>query len=119
MDILMIVLSVMGLGFLTVGSGAVAKDAATKLFADSDTKPNPKAVLNLRKFLRVLGIYLLVYVCLNILILLFFLLTGQVETLYSIRETIIECNLLLSLPITWLITKKCGKGKSISIMEGR
>ena len=78
MDILIIVLSVMGLGFLTVGSGVVAKDATTKLIADSDTKPNPTAVLNLRKFLRVLGIYLLVYVCLNILILLFFLLTGQV-----------------------------------------
>ena len=106
MDILMIVLSVMGLGFLTVSSGVVAKDATTKLSADSDTKPNPTAVLNLRKFLRVLGIYLLVYVCLNILILLFFLLTGQVETLYSIRETIIECNLLLSLPITWLIPQK-------------
>ena len=106
MDILMIVLSVMGLGFLTVSSGVVAKDATTKLIADSDTKPNPTAVLNLRKFLRVLGIYLLVYVCLNILILLFFLLTGQVETLYSIRETIIECNLLLSLPITWLIPQK-------------
>ena len=106
MDILMIVLSVMGLGLLTVGSGAVAKDAATKPIAESDTKPNPKAVLNVRKFLRVLGIYLLVYVCLNILILLFFLLTAQVETLYSIRETIIECNLLLSLPITWLIIKR-------------
>ena len=106
MDILMIVLSVMGLGFLTVGSGAVAKDVATKMIDESDTKPNPKAVLNLRKFLRVLGIYLLVYVCLNIVTLLVFLLIGQVETLYSIRETIIECNLLLSLPITWLITQK-------------
>ena len=105
MDILMIVLSVMGLGFLTVGSGVVAKDAATKLIDESDTKPNPKTVLNLRKFLRVLGIYLLVYVCLNILILLFFLLTGQVERLNTLRTSLIECNLLLSLPITWLITK--------------
>ncbi len=106
MDILMIVLSVMGLGFLTVGSGAVAKDATTKLIAESDTKPNPKAVLNLRKFLRVLGIYLLVYVCLNIVTLLVFLLTGQVDTLNSLRTTVIEFNLLLSLPITWLIVKK-------------
>ena len=106
MDILMIVLSVMGLGFLTVGSGAVAKNAATKLIAESDTKPNPNAVLNLRKFLRVVGIYLLVYVCLNILILLFFLLTGQVERLNCLRTMLIECNLLLSLPITWLITQK-------------
>ena len=106
MDILMIVLSVMGLGFLTVGTGAVAKDAATKLIAESDTKLNPKAVLNVRKFLRVLGIYLLVYVCLNILILLYFLLTGQVERLNTLRTSLIECNLLLSLPITWLITQK-------------
>ena len=105
MDILMIILSVMGLGFLTVGAGAVAKDAAAKLIAESDTKPNPKAILNLRKFLRVLGIYLLVYVCLNILILLFFLLTGQVERLNTLRTSLIECNLLLSLPITWLIIK--------------
>ena len=106
MDILMIVLSVMGLGFLTVGSGAVAKDAATKLIAESDTKPNPNAVLNLRKFLRVLGIYLLVYVCLNIVTLLVFLLIGQVEKLNSLRTTVIEFSLLLSLPITWLIVKK-------------
>ena len=105
MDILMIVLSVMGLGFLTVGTGAVAKDAASKLIAESDTKPNPKTVLNLRKFLRVLGIYLLVYVCLNIVTLLVFLLIGQVEKLNSLRSMLIECNLLLSLPITWLITK--------------
>ena len=102
----MIVLSVMGLGFLTVGSGAVAKDAATKLIAESDTKPNPKAALNLKKFLRVLGIYLLVYVCLNIVTMLVFLLSGQVETLNSLRTTVIEFNLLLSLPITWLIVKK-------------
>ena len=106
MDILMIVLSVMGLGFLTVGSGAVAKDAATKLIAESDTKPNPKTVLNLRKFLRVLGIYLLVYVCLNIVTLLVILLTGQEDVLNSMRPTVIEFNLLLSLPITWLIIKK-------------
>ena len=106
MDILMIVLSVMGLGFLTVGSGAVAKDVATKMIDESDTKPNPKAVLNLRKFLRVLGIYLLVYVCLNIVTLLVFLLIGQVERLNTLRTSLIECNLLLSLPITWLITQK-------------
>lgn len=106
MDILMIVLSVMGLGFLTVGTGAVAKDAATKLIAESDTKPNPKAVLNFRKFLRVLGIYLLVYVCLNIVVLLVFLLTGQENALNSMRTTVIDFNLLLSLPITWLIVKK-------------
>ena len=105
MDILMIVLSVMGLGFLTVGTGAVAKDAS-KLIAESDTKPNPKTVLNLRKFLRVLGIYLLVYVCLNIVTLLVFLLTGQEDALNSMRTTVVECNLLLSLPITWLITQK-------------
>ena len=106
MDILMIVLSVMGLGFLTVGSGAVAKDAATKLIAESDTKPNPKAVHNLRKVLRVLGIYLLVYVCLNIFTLLVFLLTGEEDALNSMRTMLIECNLLLPLPITWLITQK-------------
>ena len=106
MDILMIVLSVMGLGFLTVGTGAVAKDAATKLIAESDTKPNPKAVLNLRKFLRVLGIYLLVYACLNIVVLLVFLLTGQENALNSMRTTVIDFNLLLPLPITWLIVKK-------------
>ena len=96
----------MGLGFLTVGSGAVAKDAATKLIAESDTKPNPKAVLNMRKFLRVLGIYLLVYVFLNIVTLLVILLTGQEDVLNSMRTTVIEINLLLSLPITWLIVKK-------------
>ena len=106
MDILMIILSVMGLGFLTVGFGAVAKDAATKMIDESDTKPNPKAVLNVRKFLRVLGIYLLIYVCLNIVTLLLFLLAGQIETLSSIRKTLIECNLLFSLPMTWLILKK-------------
>ena len=106
MDILMIVLSVMGLGFLTVGTGAVAKDAATKLIDESDTKPNPKTVLNLRKFLRVLGIYLLVYVCLNIVTLLVFLLIGQVEKLNSLRTMLIECNLLISIPITWLIIKR-------------
>lgn len=102
----MIVLSVMGLGFLTIGSGAVAKDAATKLIAESDTKPNPKAVLNMRKFLRALGIYLLVYVFLNIVTLLVILLTGQEDVLNSMRTTVIEFNLLLSLPITWLIVKK-------------
>lgn len=106
MDILMIILSVMGLGFLTVGSGAVAKDAATKLIAESDTKPNSKAVLNVRKFLRILGIFLLVYVCLNIVTLLVFLLTGQEDTLNSLRKMLIECNLLISLPITWIIVRK-------------
>ena len=106
MDVLMIVLSAMGLGFLTVGTGALAKDAATKLIAETDTKPNPKVVLNSRKFLRVLGVYLLVYVFLNIFTLFVFLLTGQEETLNSLRTMLIECNLLLSLPITWLIVKK-------------
>ena len=106
MDILMIILSVMGLGFLTVGSGAVAKDAATKLIAESDTTPNSKAVLNVRKFLRILGIFLLVYVCLNIVTLLVFLLTGQEDTLNSLRKMLIECNLLISLPITWIIVRK-------------
>lgn len=106
MDILMIVLSAMGLGFLTIGTGAVAKDATTKLIADSDTKPNPKFALNLRKFFRVLGVYLLVYVCLNIVALLVFLLTGQEDALNSMRTKVIEFNLLLSLPITWLIRKK-------------
>lgn len=106
MDILMIILSVMGLGFLTVGPGAVAKDAATKLIAESDTTPNSKAVLNVRKFLRILGIFLLVYVCLNIVTLLVFLLTGQEDTLNSLRKMLIECNLLISLPITWIIVRK-------------
>ena len=114
MDILMIVLSVMGLGFLTVGTGALAKDAASKLIAESDTKPNPNAVLNLRKFLRVLGIYLLVYVCLNIVTLLVFLLTGQEDALNSMRTTVVECNLLLSLPITWLIVKRRNSNHFIS-----
>lgn len=110
MDILMIVLSVMGLGYLTIGSGAVAKDAAKKLIVESDTSPNPKVALNLRKFLRVWGIYLLVYVCLNIVTLLVFLLTGQVEKLNSLRTMLIECNLLISLPITWLIIKRYSQG---------
>ncbi len=106
MDILLIVLSIMGLSFLTIGTGAVVKDAASKLNNGLETQPNPKAVLNIRKFLRILGIFLLVYVCLNIVTLLVILLTGQEETLNSLRKTLIECNLLISLPITWIIVRK-------------
>ena len=99
MDILMITLSLFGLGCLTVGTGAAVKDAV------SNFKPNPIAVRYLKKFFKILGIYIVVYAILNLLVMLFFVISGQEETMNSIRSTLTNCNLLLALLITWGITK--------------
>lgn len=102
MDILMITLSLFGLGCLTVGTGAAVKDAVSNLSDRQDSKPNPIAVRYLKKFFK---IYIVVYAILNLLVMLFFVISGQEETMNSIRSTLINCNLLLALLITWGITK--------------
>ena len=105
MDILMITLSLFGLGCLTVGTGAAVKDAVSNLSDRQDSKPIPIAVRYLKKFFKILGIYIVVYAILNLLVMLFFVISGQEETMNSIRSTLINCNLLLALLITWGITK--------------
>jgi hypothetical protein len=102
MDILMITLSLFGLGCLTVGTGAAVKEAVSNLSDRQDSKPNPIAVRYLKKFFK---IYIVVYAILNLLVMLFFVISGQEETMNSIRSTLINCNLLLALLITWGITK--------------
>ena len=58
-----------------------------------------------KKFFKILGIYIVVYAILNLLVMLFFVISGQEETMNSIRSTLTNCNLLLALLITWGITK--------------
>ena len=53
MDILMITLSLFGLGCLTVGTGAAVKDAVSNLSDRQDSKPNPIAVRYLKKFFKI------------------------------------------------------------------
>ena len=98
----MITLSFFGLGCLTVGTGAAVKDAVSNLSDRQDSKPNPIAVRYLKKFFK---IYIVVYAILNLLVMLFFVISGQEETMNSIRSTLTNCNLLLALLITWGITK--------------
>ena len=105
MDILMIVLSALGVGYLTVGTGAVVKDAVSNHNQKSSPQSSPLASTYLKKFLKTIGIYLLVYASLNIAAILIFVSTGHEETMKAARTTIINYNLLFSLPITWLIMR--------------
>ena len=105
MDILMIVLSALGVGYLTVGTGAVVKDAVSNHNRESFPQPSPLASTYLKKFLKTVGLYLLVYACLNLATILLFVATGHEETVKAVRTTVINYNLLFSLPITWLIMR--------------
>ena len=105
MDILMIILSALGVGYLTVGTGAVVKDAVSNHNPESFPQPSQLAPTYLKKFLKTIGIYLLVYACLNLAAILLFVATGHEETMKAARTTVINCNLLFSLPITWIILR--------------
>lgn len=101
----MITLSLFGLGCLTVGTGAAVKDAVSNLSERQETKPNPQATHYLKKFFKILGIYIVIYAILNLLAILVFVISGQKEVMDSMRSTLIDCNLILSLLITWAIVK--------------
>ena len=105
MDILMIILSALGVGYLTVGTGAVVKDAVSNHNQESSPQLSPLASTYLKKFLKTIGIYLLVYACLNLAAILLFMATGHEEFMKAARTTVINCNLLFSLPITLIIMR--------------
>ena len=117
MDILMIVLSALGVGSLTIGTGAVVKDGVSNHNQESSPQPSPLASAYLKKFLKTVGLYLLVYACLNLAAILLFVATGHEETMKAARTTVINCNLLFSLPITWLIMRYLNRHNKRSSKE--
>ena len=104
MDILMILLASLGIGYLTVGTGAIAKDALSKM--NKETGNEPVDTSKLKSFLVSIASYVIVYFCLNVFSMIIALNIGKAEMSDSERSTIIYANLLLSLPITWYILKK-------------
>ena len=105
MDILLILLSGLGIGYLGWGTGAIAKDSISK--SDKLTEYNQHSNFSdkLKDIFKVLGLYIVVYIVLNIIVLLFLLLVGNKAINDELRENIILCNLTLALIITYLIRK--------------
>ena len=107
MDILMILLASLGIGYLTVGTGAIAKDALSKM--NKETGNELVDTSKLKSFLVSIASYVIVYLCLNACTLIIAVIIGKADMSDSERSTIIYANLLLSLPITWYILKRRGK----------
>ena len=106
MDILLILLSGLGIGYLGWGTGAIVKDSISK--SDKLTEYNQHSNFSdkLKDIFKVLGLYIVVYIVLNIIVLLLFLLLfGNKAINDGLRENIILCNLALALIITYLIRK--------------
>ena len=104
MDVLMILLASLGVGFLTIGTGSVAKDVLSKMNDEAERPPIDTS--KLKGFLKTIALYLLVFLCLNVCILIIAIILGKAEMSDSVRSTIIDINLILSIPITWFILRK-------------
>ena len=104
MDILVILMASLGIGYLTVGPAAVAKDALSKMSDKAGKEPVDTS--KLKSFLVAIASYVIVYLCLNACTLIIDVIIGKADMSDSERSTIIYANLLLSLPITWYILKK-------------
>ena len=109
MDILVILLASLGIGFLTIGTGAVTKNVLSKMSDETEQKTVDTS--KLKAFLKTIALYVLVYLCLNVCVLIVAVIFGKAEISDSVRSTIIDVNLLLSIPITWFILKKKTKEK--------
>ena len=104
MDILVILMASLGIGYLTVGTGVVAKDALSKM--NEETGNEPVDTSKLKSFLVAIASYVIVYFCLNVFSMIIVLIIGKADISDSERSTIIYANLLVSLPITWYLLKK-------------
>ena len=109
MDILMILMASLGIGYLTIGTGSIAKDALSKM--SDEARRDPVDTSKLKSFLIAIALYVIVYFCLNVCAMIIALTIGETDMSDSERSTIICFNLLLSLPITWFILKKNSKVK--------
>ena len=104
MDILMILMASLGIGYLTIGTGSIAKDALSKM--SDEARRDPVDTSKLKSFLIAIALYVIVYFCLNVCAMIIALTIGEADMSDSERSTIICFNLLSSLPITWFILKK-------------
>jgi len=106
MDILLILLSGLGIGYLGWGTGAIAKDSISKSDKLTEYNQHSNSSDKLKDIFKVLGLYIVVFIVLNIIVLLLFLLlVGNKAINDELRENIILCNLTLALIITYLIRK--------------
>ena len=104
MDILVILMASLGIGYLTIGTGSIAKDALSKM-SDEAGRDNVDTS-KLKSFLVTIALYVIVYLCLNVCAMIIAVIIGKTDMLDSERSTIIYTNLLLSLLITWFILSK-------------
>jgi len=104
MDILVILMASLGIGYLAVGTGAVAKDVLSKMSDEAGKEPDDTS--KLKTFLVAIASYVIVYFCLNVCTIIIAVILGKADMSDSERSTIIYANLLLSLPITWYILKR-------------
>ena len=105
----MILLASLGVGYLTVGIGSIAKDALSKM--SDEAGRDPVDTSKLKSFLVAISLYVIVYICLNGCTMIIAVIIGETHMSDSERSTIIYSNLLFSLPITWFILNKKKKTK--------
>lgn len=102
MDILMILLATLGVGMGVTFTGAAAKDGLDRISDTPEPKPEDKA--KIKKFFKAIGLYLLLYACLNIITMIPIALGFYAEPKET-KETIILINLILAGIMTWYLVK--------------
>ena len=101
MGILMSVWALFGVGITAGFAGAVAKEGVSKILDKEDS--TPPDMTKIKRFLVMISIFLIVYLCLNAIMLIPVAL-GLCKGYEDLRETIILVDLLLAGLITcWLV----------------
>ena len=101
MGILMTVWALFGVGITAGFAGAVAKEGVSKILDKEDS--TPPDMTKIKRFLVMISIFLIVYLCLNAIMLIPVAL-GLCKGYQDLRETIILVDLLLAGLITcWLV----------------
>ena len=105
MDILLFWLAVYGSGVVAVGTGALVKDGVSKLIEGSEAKAQPIDTWRIERVLKFVGIFLIVYPCLNLIAMIPIMLS-LIEDYGDLKEVFITYNLILSGYIAWYLETK-------------
>ena len=86
-------------------TGALIKDGVSKLIEGSETKAQPIDTWRIERVLKFVGIFLIVYPCLNLIAMIPIMLS-LIEDYGDLKEVFITYNLILSGYIAWYLETK-------------
>ena len=101
----------LGIGYLTIGTGSIAKDALSKM--SDEARRDPVDTSKLKSFLIAIALYVIVYFCLNVCAMIIALTIGETDMSDSERSTIICFNQNSKVKRLWLLTNNINANNAV------